>query len=127
MARMTGESAAEINAQRIQSARRWSVEWGQVVVLKGAHTVIAAPDGRLAVLPFAIPTLATAGSGDVLAGAIAAMLVQGLPPFEAAICGAYVHGHAGLLIARSIGIAGATARDILEHVPKALRQLYQSQ
>jgi hydroxyethylthiazole kinase-like uncharacterized protein yjeF len=127
MARLTRESAAQINAQRIQSARRWSVEWGQVVVLKGAHTVIAAPDGRLAVLPFAVPTLATAGSGDVLAGAIAAMLVQGLPPFEAAICGAYVHGHAGLLIARSIGIAGATARDILEHVPKALRQLYQSQ
>jgi NAD(P)H-hydrate epimerase len=124
MARLTGQSAAEINAQRIATTRRWAVEWGQVVVLKGAHTVIAGPDGRLAVLPFAIPTLATAGSGDVLAGAIVAMLAQGLSPFEAAACGAYVHGHAGLLIARSNGIAGATARDILEHVPEALRQLY---
>ena len=124
MARLTGESVAEINAQRIHTARRWSAAWGQVVVLKGAHTVIAGPDGRLAVLPFAIPTLATAGSGDVLAGAIVAMLAQGMHPFEAAACGAYVHGHAGLLIARSIGVAGATARDILEHVPEALRQLY---
>jgi ADP-dependent NAD(P)H-hydrate dehydratase / NAD(P)H-hydrate epimerase len=124
MARLTGETAAEINAQRIHTARRWSAAWGQVVVLKGAHTVVAGPDGRLAILPFAIPTLATAGSGDVLAGAIVAMLAQGLHPFEAAACGAYVHGHAGLLIARSIGVAGATARDILEHVPEALRQLY---
>jgi hydroxyethylthiazole kinase-like uncharacterized protein yjeF len=124
MARLTGESIAEINAQRIYTARRWAAEWGQVVVLKGAHTVIAGPDGRVAVLPFAIPTLATAGSGDVLAGAIVAMLAQGLSPFEAAACGAYVHGHAGLLIARSNGMAGATARDILEHVPEALRQLY---
>jgi len=127
MARLTGESAAEINAQRIHNARRWSAEWGQVVVLKGAHTVIAGPDGRIAVLPFAVPTLATAGSGDVLAGAIVAMLAQGLSPFEAAACGAYVHGHAGLLIARSIGMAGATARDILEHVPEALRQLYRGE
>jgi NAD(P)H-hydrate epimerase len=124
MARLTGQSTAEINAQRIATARRWSAEWGQVLVLKGAHTVIAGPDGRIAVLPFAIPTLATAGSGDVLAGAIVAMLAQGLPPFEAAACGAYLHGHAGLLIARSIGMAGATARDILESLPEALRQLY---
>jgi NAD(P)H-hydrate epimerase len=124
MARLTGQSIAEINAQRIATARRWSAEWGQVVVLKGAHTVIAGPDGRLAVLPFAIPTLATAGSGDVLAGAIVALLAQGLSPFEAAACGAYVHGHAGLVIARSLGIAGATARDILEHIPEALHHLY---
>jgi ADP-dependent NAD(P)H-hydrate dehydratase / NAD(P)H-hydrate epimerase len=124
MARLTGEVVAEINAQRIHSARRWSAEWNQVVLLKGAHTVIAAPDGRLAVLPFAVPTLATAGSGDVLAGAIVAMLAQGKSPFEAAVCGAYLHGHTGLLLARSIGLAGATARDILEYVPRALRQLY---
>jgi hydroxyethylthiazole kinase-like uncharacterized protein yjeF len=126
MARLTGESVAEINAQRILTARRWAVQWGHVVVLKGAHTVIAGPDGRIAVLPFAVPTLATAGSGDVLAGAIVAMLSQGLTPFEAAACGAYVHGQAGLLIARGMGMAGATARDILDHVPAALRDLYRS-
>jgi hydroxyethylthiazole kinase-like uncharacterized protein yjeF len=125
MARLTGGEAAEINAQRIHSARHWSSAWGHVVVLKGAHTVIAAPDGRLAVLPFALPTLATAGSGDVLAGAIAAMLAQGLSPFDAAVCAAYLHGHAGLLLARSIGLAGVTAREILEQVPVALHQLYQ--
>jgi NAD(P)H-hydrate epimerase len=76
------------------------------------------------VLPFAVPTLATAGSGDVLAGAIVAMLAQGLPPLEAAICAAYLHAHTGSLIARKIGLAGITARDILEHLPEALRQLY---
>jgi ADP-dependent NAD(P)H-hydrate dehydratase / NAD(P)H-hydrate epimerase len=126
MARLTGQSIAEINAQRILTARRWAVEWGHVVVLKGPHTVVAGPDGRIAVLPFAVPTLATAGSGDVLAGAIIAMLSQVLSPFEAAVCGAYVHGHAGLLIARSLGMAGATARDILDHLPAALRDLYRS-
>jgi hydroxyethylthiazole kinase-like uncharacterized protein yjeF len=124
MARLTGGDVTEINAQRIQSARHWSGAWGHVVVLKGAHTVIAAPDGRLAVLPFALPTLATAGSGDVLAGAIAAMLAQGLSPFDAAVCAAYLHGHAGLLLARTIGPAGVTAREILEQVPVALHQLY---
>jgi hydroxyethylthiazole kinase-like uncharacterized protein yjeF len=124
MARLTGESVAEINAQRILTARRWAMEWGHVVVLKGAHTVIAGPDGRIAVLPFAVPTLATAGSGDVLAGAIVAMLSEGLTPFEAAACGAYMHGHAGLLIARDLGMAGATAKDILDHIPAALRDLY---
>jgi ADP-dependent NAD(P)H-hydrate dehydratase / NAD(P)H-hydrate epimerase len=126
MARLTGQTVAEINAQRILTARRWSVAWGHVVVLKGPHTVVAAPDGRIAVLPFAVPTLATAGSGDVLAGAIIAMLSQGLTPFEAAVCGAYVHGHAGLLIARDIGMAGATAKDILDHLPAALQDLYRS-
>jgi hydroxyethylthiazole kinase-like uncharacterized protein yjeF len=124
MARLTGGVAAEINSQRIYTARRWAKEWNQVIVLKGAHTVVGAPDGRIAVLPFATPTLATAGSGDVLAGAIVAMLAQGRPPFEAAVCGAYLHGHAGLILARSIGLAGVTARDILESIPEAMHQLH---
>ncbi len=71
-----------------------------MVLLKGPHTVIAAPTGQAAVLPFALPTLATAGSGDVLAGAIVALLAQGVQPFEAAVCGAYLHGQAGLEFAQ---------------------------
>jgi hydroxyethylthiazole kinase-like uncharacterized protein yjeF len=124
MARLIGSTAQEVNAERLPTARNWSAKWSHIVVLKGAYTVVAAPDGRAAVIPFALPNLATAGSGDVLAGAIVAMLAQGLPPYEAAICGAYLHGHAGLLIARTNGMAAAAARDILEHFPEALRHLY---
>ena len=94
------------------------------MLLKGAHTVVAAPDGRTGVLPFTLPTLATAGSGDVLAGAIVALLAQGLPPFEAAITGAYLHGQAGLLIFQTAGVGGAVAHDIIDQFPRALRLLY---
>jgi NAD(P)H-hydrate epimerase len=124
MARLTGSSPDAINAQRIESALRYAATWGHVVVLKGAHTVIAEPGGRAGVLPFALPVLATAGSGDVLAGAIVAMLAQGLPPYEAAVCGAYLHGHAGLIVHRDVSIAGVVARDLVSRLPEALRHLY---
>ena len=94
------------------------------MVLKGAHTVIAEPGGRAGVLPFALPVLATAGSGDVLAGAIVAMLAQGLPPYEAAVCGAYLHGHVGLILQREVSVAGVSARDLISRLPEALRHLY---
>jgi NAD(P)H-hydrate epimerase len=123
MARLTGTTAQEVNAQRILTARRWAAEWGHIVLLKGPHTVIAAPEGRTAVLPFAIPSLATAGSGDVLAGAIVGFLAQGLPAFEAAVCGAYLHGHAGLLALRS-SLSGTVAGDLIRQFPQALQQLY---
>ncbi len=124
MARLTGLSAAEINGQRIATARRYAATWGHVVLLKGPHTVIAAPDGRAGVLPFATPVLATAGSGDVLAGAIVGLLAQGLPAFEAAIAAAYLHGFAGAQLMRAGTIVGATARDILERMLETLRLLY---
>ncbi len=124
MARLTGSTPDAVNAWRIEAARRAAAAWGHVVVLKGAHTVIAEPTGRTAVLPFALPVLATAGSGDVLAGAIVAMLAQGLPAYEAAVCGAYLHGQAGLTVRRTIGIAGAIARDFIESLPEALSSLY---
>jgi ADP-dependent NAD(P)H-hydrate dehydratase / NAD(P)H-hydrate epimerase len=126
MARLTGMTIRDVNARRIENARRWAAEWGHIVLLKGPHTVIAAPDGRTAVLPFALPVLATAGSGDVLAGAIVAMLAQGVPAFEASLLGAYLHGQAGLLISRTATLVGVVARDILASFPEALRQLYTS-
>jgi hydroxyethylthiazole kinase-like uncharacterized protein yjeF len=126
MARLTGMTIRDVNARRIENARRWAAEWGHIVLLKGPHTVIAAPDGRAAVLPFALPVLATAGSGDVLAGAIVAMLAQGVPAFEASLLGAYLHGQAGLLISRTATLVGIVARDILASFPEALRQLYTS-
>jgi NAD(P)H-hydrate epimerase len=93
------------------------------VCLKGANTVIAAPDGRIAVSPFANPALASAGTGDVLAGAIAGFLCQGLAPFEAACCGVYVHGMAGERLRLELGSAGLLASDLLPALPLALKQL----
>jgi NAD(P)H-hydrate epimerase len=124
MGRLIGETAEAVNARRAETARRWAAEWGHVVLLKGPYSIIADPDGRAAVAPFALASLATAGSGDVLAGAIAALLAQGLPPFEAAACGAYLHAFSGALAAREIGPAGGLARDILGQMPAALTRLY---
>ncbi len=124
MARLTGLTTNEINGNRIATARRYAVTWGHIVLLKGPHTVIAAPDGRTGVLPFAAPVLATAGSGDVLAGAIVGLLAQGLPAFEAAISATYLHGFAGAQLMRAGMIAGVIARDILERLPETLRLLY---
>lgn len=123
MGRLTGLTVAEVNGQRIAHAQHYAAEWGHIVLLKGPHTVIAAPDGRTAVLPFATSVLATAGSGDVLAGAIVAMLAQGLPPFEAAIVAGYLHGHTGELIGRSTGGLGTVAGDIAARLPEALTQI----
>jgi ADP-dependent NAD(P)H-hydrate dehydratase / NAD(P)H-hydrate epimerase len=123
MGRLMGLTAQQVNSRRIENARRSSKDWGHVVLLKGPYTVVAHPDGRTQVIPFASATLATAGSGDVLAGLIAGMIAQGLPAYEAAILGAYLHGFAGLLIASSGGAYGATARDILNRIPEALQKL----
>jgi NAD(P)H-hydrate epimerase len=91
------------------------------VVLKGANTVIAAPDGEVRRSPVATPALATAGSGDVLAGAIGALLAAGAPPFDAAGCGVALHAAAGALAEERIGPAGAIARDIAHLLPEAAR------
>jgi len=115
------EDKSEIGADRQGVARRMAVQWGHVVILKGAFTVIANPDGRAVVLSFANPALATAGSGDVLAGAIVGLLAQGLAPFEAAICGAFLHGQAGELARHDIGDAGVVAGDLLARLPTAIR------
>lgn len=125
MSRLTGMPAQEINADRIGVAREHARRWQQVLVLKGAYTTVAAPDGRATLIPFANPGLATAGTGDVLAGAIVGMLAQGVAPFEAAVCGAYLHGLAGEVAARRLGSAGMLAGDLLPALPKAIRRLYQ--
>ena len=95
MAHLTGNSTKEIQSNRLEIARKFSQLWGQVVVLKGAITVIAEPSGRTALIPIATPALARAGTGDVLAGLIAGLRAQGVDPFDAAIAGAWVHANAG--------------------------------
>ena len=125
MSRLTGMDARAINRDRVGVARDHANQWRQVIVLKGAYTVVAAPDGRATLIPFANPGLATAGTGDVLAGAIVGLLAQGLPPYEAAVCGAYLHGLAGQIAASCVGAAGMLAGDLLPALPEAIRRLYQ--
>ncbi|WP_299026729.1 NAD(P)H-hydrate dehydratase [uncultured Thermanaerothrix sp.] len=122
MSVLTGLSVAEIQANRLEIARRFSAQWGHVVVLKGALTVVAAPDGQAFIIPVANAALARAGSGDVLAGLVVGLLAQRVPPLDAAVLGAWVHGQAGLLAARQLGHAASVlAGDILEQVPEVLR------
>jgi ADP-dependent NAD(P)H-hydrate dehydratase / NAD(P)H-hydrate epimerase len=106
---------------RLQAAS-WAIQWQHVVVLKGACTLIAAPDGRTRVYWPPNPALATAGTGDVLAGTISGLLAQGLEPFNAASLGVYVHGRAGLAVATWTGEAGLLASDLLTELPVALRE-----
>lgn len=108
---------------RAEAARIAALQWGQVVVLKGARTVIATPDGELLRSAVATPSLATAGSGDVLSGAIGAFLAAGCSPLDAAGCGVAVHGAAGLLAEDRIGRAGVIARDLAALLPEAIEQL----
>ncbi len=126
MATLTGMKMPEIQADRVGAARKFAAQWRQTVVLKGARTVVAAPDGRITIIPFATPALATAGTGDVLAGTIAAMLAQKLAPFDAAVVGAYIHGLAGEMAQDDIGAAGVVAGDLLPRLPVAIRRVRDS-
>ncbi len=121
MARLLGTTVAEVQDDRLNVATKAAASWGKVVVLKGAHTVIAAPDGRAAISPYANPLLATAGTGDVLAGAIAGLLAQGLEPFEAAACGVYLHGLAAEEIGEEYADRGMLASELLPALPRAIR------
>ena len=122
--RLTGEAPdASDDAARAEAAAGAAVRWGQVVVLKGARTVVAGRDGDVMRSTVATPALATAGSGDVLAGAIAALLAAGCDPFVAAACGVAIHGAAGLLAEERIGRSGVIARDVAGLLPEAMDKL----
>ncbi|MBI2040112.1 NAD(P)H-hydrate dehydratase [Candidatus Microgenomates bacterium] len=124
MARLTGLSVEEIQADRVKIAQNFAGEWNQIVVLKGANTVIASPGGEAAVSPFASPLLATAGTGDVLSGIIVGMLAQGLESFDAACVGVYVHGLAGEMVSEKLGNAGMLASELLSSLPLAIKRLH---
>ena len=126
MARLAGRPTGEVQRDRRGIALAAAREWGAVVVLKGAHTVIAAPDGRLAVDPHAVPALATGGTGDVLSGIVGGLLAQGSPPFEAAVTGVYVHAASGRRLAAEEGPAGVLASDLLPLLPRVMRDMRSS-
>jgi NAD(P)H-hydrate epimerase len=115
--------AGEVNADRVGAAQRAAQEWQQIVVLKGAETVIAAPDGKASIGPAGNPALATAGTGDVLAGIIGSLLAQGLEPFDAARLGVFLHAQAGEQVRREVGEAGAVAGDLLVRLPRVITEL----
>ncbi len=121
MAILTGLTTGEVQADRLELARRSAAEWGQVVVLKGANTVIAEPGGQVRVIPVATSALAHGGTGDVLAGMIAGLRAQGTGPFEAATAAAWLHAQAGLLAAEQIGHeASVLAGDLIDVLPEVL-------
>jgi NAD(P)H-hydrate epimerase len=117
-----GDLAAD-DAARVAAAKDAAQGWDQVVVLKGARTVIAEPGGRVAVAPFENPALASGGTGDVLAGVIGGLLAQGLAPYDAARLGVYLHGLAGDAVRERIGDAGLLASDLPDPVATARKRL----
>jgi ADP-dependent NAD(P)H-hydrate dehydratase / NAD(P)H-hydrate epimerase len=123
MSRMIGITVEKIQSNRIGTASRKAAEWNKVIVLKGAYTVIAAPDSKVAVSPFANPGLASAGTGDVLAGIISGLAAQGIPLFDAAVAGVYIHGTAGEMVTCNIGDTGMIASDLLTMIPLAIKAI----
>ncbi len=123
MARLLGKSVAEVQARRLDTAKEAAERFGCVIVLKGAHSVIAGPDGEARLCPFSNPLLASGGTGDILAGMISAYLAQGLRAFEAAALGVYLHAAAGESLRRHYGDAGLLAGELADELPKAVHEL----
>jgi ADP-dependent NAD(P)H-hydrate dehydratase / NAD(P)H-hydrate epimerase len=126
MAIMTQLGTEEIQADRIGIAARFAQKWGHVVVLKGAFTVIAGPDGRVGVVPVATSALAHAGTGDVLAGIITGLRALGIDAYEAAAAGAWLHARAGLAAGDRLGHpACVTASEVVNSLPEILSFVWQ--
>lgn len=121
---LAGLLPKEIQADRVALAEKFARQWGHVVVLKGACTVVASPEGETTVIPVATPALARAGTGDVLAGLLVGLRAQGVAPYPAAVAGAWIHARAGLLAAEQQGhTASVLAGDVLRAVAGVLKTL----
>jgi NAD(P)H-hydrate epimerase len=124
MSALTGLSIEEVQNDRMEIARKFAHEWHQCVVLKGALTVVASPDGQVAVCPVATSALAKAGSGDVLTGLIAGLIAQGAGLFEAATAGVWIHANAGLLASLMVGSERCVVLDdLLAAIPEVVQEL----
>lgn len=119
MGRLTGKTAQEVNEARVETAMTFAEKFEVITVLKGAGTIIAAPDGRVLENHTGNCGMATGGSGDVLAGVTGALLSQGAEPFEAAAAAVYLHGLAGDLAAREKGKISLLPTDIIDYLPQA--------
>ncbi len=119
LGRLLGVDSDAVRARRLYHARAAAQASQAIVVLKGDDTLIARPDGLVAVSPGATPALATAGTGDVLSGVIATVLARGVEPFAAACAGVRLHARAGIHAAKDRGVDGVIARDVIEALPHA--------
>ena len=119
LARLIGVASDAVRARRLACASEAARSSGAIVVLKGDDTLVVAPDGRVGVSRGGAPALATAGTGDVLSGAIGALLARGVEPFHAACAGVELHRRAGRLVGARIGVEGAMARDVIAELPYA--------
>ena len=123
MSRLMRKPVAKIQENRLEAALTAAGEWNRTVALKGAFTVIASPEGKARICGIANPGLASAGTGDVLAGAIAGFMAQGLSAFDAATCGVYIHAMAGEMVRAEIGDTGMIASDLLLTLPVVINEL----
>jgi hydroxyethylthiazole kinase-like uncharacterized protein yjeF len=123
MSRLCGVTVEEVERSRISLATQKAATWGVVVLLKGANTVIASPNGDVAISSSNAPNLGTAGTGDVLTGIISGLMAQGLHPYSAAQTGAFVHSMAGERIAAEQGDTGTLASDLWDHIPRVTASL----
>jgi hydroxyethylthiazole kinase-like uncharacterized protein yjeF len=123
MSRLTGMKVDEIQQDRLNVAEKAAEKWNQTVVLKGAYSVIASPDKPSVINPAANPGMASAGTGDVLSGVIAGVLVQNMSPADAASCGVYVHGEAGEYVRKKLGDTGMIASDLLPELPGVIKKI----
>ena len=121
--RLLGRSTADVQADRLGAARSLARRSGAVCVLKGARTLIAAPSGEVVVNPTGTPLLATAGTGDVLAGLLGALIAGGLPAFDAAVAGVWLHGAAAEELTGRFGDSGMLAHEAADAIPEARRRL----
>jgi NAD(P)H-hydrate epimerase len=121
MARLVGTSPADVQRDRINIAQAFAEEYGVTLVLKGAGTVIATPQGEVFINTTGNPGMATGGTGDVLTGMIGSLLSQGYGPTQAACLAVYLHGLAGDLAAGEKGEAGMIAGDVIEKIPEAIK------
>ncbi|MFQ5950197.1 MAG: NAD(P)H-hydrate dehydratase, partial [Nitrospiria bacterium] len=120
MGRLLGKEAGHIQRDRFNIAADFAKKWGVVLVLKGAHTIVAAPDGSLRVNNTGNPAMATAGVGDALTGMIAGWVAQGITPWDAATLGIYLHGLAGDLAEEALGEGSLMASDLIGKIPEAI-------
>jgi len=123
MARLMGVSVADVEADRIATARRFSAAFGVYLILKGSRTVIAAPDGRVAINGSGNPGMASGGMGDVLTGIVVSLLGQGFSPWNVCCLGVFIHGFAADLVAQDKGEIGMSAGDVQEKLPYAYQKL----
>jgi NAD(P)H-hydrate epimerase len=123
LARLSGLTVGELGRDRVGHARALARRWGVVLVMKGAGTVVAAPDGTVFINPTGDQGLATGGTGDVLSGVIGGWLAQGLPPLQAALLGVYMHGLARDLTRPGLTSASFTAMDLVRGLNAALLEL----